>query len=206
MKQCLKIVSSRVILVPYEERHVPKYHEWMKNPELQEATSSSPLSLDEEYQMQKSWRDDSDKYTFIVLDKEIFRECEDEVQSMVGDVNLFLLPDVEDTCIKTGEVTIMIAEETARRKGLGRETLLLMMNYSIQNLKIQRFVALIGEKNDASVKLFEKLHFRFIEKTYFGEKKYERVVDESEWEQFAASSRLVYEESFYERQAGDDKR
>uniref|UniRef100_A0A1B0GNM9 Uncharacterized protein n=1 Tax=Phlebotomus papatasi TaxID=29031 RepID=A0A1B0GNM9_PHLPP len=113
MKQCIKIESSRVILVPYEEKHVPKYHEWMKNPDLQEATSSSPLSLQEEYQMQKSWRDDSDKYTFIVLDKNIFRETSDEVKSMVGDVNMFLLPDVEETGIKTGEVTIMIAESLA---------------------------------------------------------------------------------------------
>uniref|UniRef100_A0A6B2EIE3 Putative phosphoglucosamine acetyltransferase n=1 Tax=Phlebotomus kandelakii TaxID=1109342 RepID=A0A6B2EIE3_9DIPT len=191
MKQCLKIESSRVILVPYEEKHVPRYHEWMKSPELQEATSSSPLSLEEEYQMQKSWRDDSDKYTFIVLDKNLFRETSDEVKSMVGDVNMFLLPDVDD--IKTGELTIMIAENSARRKGLGIETMLLMMNYCIRTLQIKKFVALIGEKNSASVKLFEKLNFREVERTYFGEKKFERDVG-SDWEMFTKSFGMVYEE------------
>jgi hypothetical protein len=30
-----------------------KYHEWMKSPELLEATASEPLSLDEEYEMQR---------------------------------------------------------------------------------------------------------------------------------------------------------
>ncbi|XP_059619241.1 alpha/beta-tubulin-N-acetyltransferase 9 [Phlebotomus argentipes] len=203
MKQCLKIVSSRVILVPYEENHVPKYHEWMKSPELQEATSSSPLSLEEEYQMQKSWRDDSDKYTFIVLDKNLYRETADEVKSMVGDVNVFLLPNEDETSVPTGEITIMIAEPTARRKGFGLETTLLMMNYCIRSLQIRKFVAIIGEKNSTSVKLFEKLHFREVEKTYFGELKYEKTVEQREWEQLIKSYGLAYEESSYERRRND---
>lgn len=32
----------------------------MKSPELQELTASEPLSLEEEYQMQKRWREDED--------------------------------------------------------------------------------------------------------------------------------------------------
>ncbi|OAP54904.1 hypothetical protein AYL99_10604 [Fonsecaea erecta] len=34
--------------------------------EIQEATASEPLTLEEEYAMQRSWRDDGDKLTFIV--------------------------------------------------------------------------------------------------------------------------------------------
>ncbi|RKP16196.1 hypothetical protein ROZALSC1DRAFT_17884, partial [Rozella allomycis CSF55] len=84
-----------VILVPYEKRHVGKYHLWMKNPDLQELTCSEPLTLEEEYAMQKSWREDVDsnislklykELTFIVLDKTEFNEKRSEVDGniMIG--------------------------------------------------------------------------------------------------------------------------
>ncbi|OAX83397.1 hypothetical protein ACJ72_02239 [Emergomyces africanus] len=60
------ISSSRVLLVPYSKHHVPRYHEWMKDPELQQATASERLTLEEEYAMQTSWRTDADKLTFII--------------------------------------------------------------------------------------------------------------------------------------------
>ena len=33
-------------------QHVPRYHEWMSDPAIREATASEPLSLEEEYEMQ----------------------------------------------------------------------------------------------------------------------------------------------------------
>jgi len=54
------IVDKDVVLVPYRPEHVAKYHEWMMSEELRTLTASEPLTLEEEYEMQKKWRLDED--------------------------------------------------------------------------------------------------------------------------------------------------
>jgi RimJ/RimL family protein N-acetyltransferase len=67
----------------------------MKDSDLLEATGSEPLSYEEEIQMQQSWKDDETKCTFIVHadddndNDKVFR-VEDNLSTMIGDVNLFL--------------------------------------------------------------------------------------------------------------------
>jgi hypothetical protein len=51
----------------------------MKDSELLEATCSEPLTFEEELEMQRTWREDEDKLTFIVLDKRTFETTGDEV-------------------------------------------------------------------------------------------------------------------------------
>jgi len=152
-----KVVGEKVVLVPYQKIHVEKYHEWMKSAELQELTGSEPLSLEEEYDMQVSWRDDNDKCTFIVLDKAKLDTGLNEIECMVGDTNIFIFQD--DSGKDVGEAEIMIAEPSARGKGFGIEAISLMIQYAIQDLKIEQYTAKIKFGNTASHKLFTKLGF-----------------------------------------------
>lgn len=64
MKMSLKIKGKSIELVPYEEKFVPNYHEWMKDPYILEMTASEPLSLEEEYEMQKTWMADPKSMKF----------------------------------------------------------------------------------------------------------------------------------------------
>ncbi|XP_060672580.1 GCN5-related N-acetyltransferase 9 isoform X2 [Ziziphus jujuba] len=159
-KMEVSLEGERVVLVPYMKEHVPKYHEWMQDPALLQATGSEPLSLDQEYQMQLSWNQDPFKRTFIVLDKHLvvgdFTHGDPHVEAMVGDVNIYM-NDPDDP--QMAEIEIMIAEQKCRGKGLGKESVLMMMAFAVKNLGIHIFRAKIGESNSASLNMFRKLGF-----------------------------------------------
>ena len=148
------LITAKVVLVPYSKHHVPTYHAWMQDPALQEATASEPLTLDEEYAMQRSWREDADKLTFIIcqpIDPELTRAkpdprkpflvgVDDSPERMIGDVNLFLFePDENENENENdgrpgdraviGELELMIARKDLHRKGYGRASLLTLMGY-----------------------------------------------------------------------------
>lgn len=164
-----KIIGNRVILVPYKRHHVPKYHEWMSQIEIQELTASEPLTLDEEYDMQAKWQQDNDKLTFIVLSKDEYMskvgvtEEKREIEAMVGDVNCFIIEEEDDQPLKQVELEVMIVNKADRCHGYGSEAIFLMMNYVYKQIKsiisFNKFVAKIGEENLPSIKMFEKLGF-----------------------------------------------
>lgn len=130
----------------------------MKSEELQRLTASELLTLEQEYAMQRSWREDADKCTFIVLDAEKWQAQPGatEESCMVGDVNLFLT-DLEDPTL--GEIEVMIAEPSCRGKGLGTEAVLAMLSYGVTRLGLTKFEAKIGQENEPSIRMFQKLHF-----------------------------------------------
>ncbi|KAL9658777.1 hypothetical protein ABK040_005931 [Willaertia magna] len=150
-----RIIGEKVILVPYCKEHVEKYHEWMKSEFLQTMTESEPLTIEQEYEMQQDWYLDEMKST---------------IEGMCGDVNLFLREDEEEENnnnnskpLKIAEIEVMIAEESSRRKGIGKEAVELMMQYGKQILGISLFEAKILETNLPSIDLFEnKLNYKRI--------------------------------------------
>jgi len=151
---------------------VPTYHEWMQDPELLDLTGSEPLTLQEEYEMQQTWRDSEDKLTFIVLDRSLPADpalgLEGREGAMVGDVNVFfsqagLVEGEEELGLyEAGEIEVMIASSSSRRRGLAKEALSLLQAYCIEHLETKHFVAKIKDHNAPSVALFERLGYRFM--------------------------------------------
>ncbi|GAA5834540.1 hypothetical protein JCM9279_004347 [Rhodotorula babjevae] len=101
LNEATTLASDRLVLRPYRRWHVLRYHEWMEDDEVREQTASERLTLDEEFSMQKSWRLDADKLTFIVhlrsdtapsasSDPAAFLAAHNDTSLMIGDVNLFL--------------------------------------------------------------------------------------------------------------------
>ncbi|GAU22926.1 hypothetical protein TSUD_326980 [Trifolium subterraneum] len=199
-KGSISLEGKKVILVPYMEPHVPKYHQWMQNPSLLQATASEPLSLEQEYQMQLSWSRDLNKETFIVLDKDLLLEIETfshgqpYVQAMVGDVNIFM-NDINNPQI--AEIEIMIAEQTSRGKGLGKESVLMMMAFAIEKLGIKTFQVKIGELNVESINLFKKLGFvQTSHSNIFNEVTLELQITEARSEEMLGLMRTVIKHTY----------
>ncbi|KAL7823800.1 GNAT domain-containing protein [Trichoderma gracile] len=146
------ISTSRVLLVPYEAHHVLTYHDWMQDPAIQEATASEPMTLEEEYENQQSWRTSHDKLTFIVCEplsgerESVKAQGDDSPDKMRGDINFFLyLDDGEDdeqvdglgensTIRLRGEVDVMIASTQHRGKGFGEAAVRSMLGYIRRHL------------------------------------------------------------------------
>ena len=128
----------------------------MQDADLQAATASEPLSMTEEYDMQRSWRTDNDKLTFIVCQSREPKSASQTVQGgrddcperMIGDINLFLFEPEDDdedndddnsgvqasngtnaSNALVGEIELMIARKDLHRQGYGRAALLSFTAY-----------------------------------------------------------------------------
>ncbi|KAI6710033.1 hypothetical protein JHW43_007414 [Diplocarpon mali] len=113
----------------------------------------------------------------------------DSPAHMLGDVNLFLTPSDEDDEGVVGELELMIAPTSQRRKGYGRATVLAFMQYITSSLtsilseygegqtpkidkpRLLQLKVKIGSKNVKSIRLFESIGFLKVGEgpNYFGE-------------------------------------
>ena len=166
--------------------HQLSIHVLSDGQEIQEATASSPLTIEEEYAMQLSWRQDADKLTFIIClptftsaSGSITAAHEDSPARMLGDVNLFLMTsDKQDFVI--GEIELMIAVKSQQGHGYGRASLLAFLIYVAEHedglleeferermveggLSLKELRVKIGEKNVRSIGLFESVGFTRVE-------------------------------------------
>lgn len=123
---------------------------------IQEATASEPLTLEEEYENQQSWRMSHDKLTFIICEpwsgeqqsddaRVIAAKIDDSLDKMKGDVNFFLYLDDDDdgngaeqregSHIRLrGEIDVMIAGQQHRGKGTGEAAVRTILAYIRKNL------------------------------------------------------------------------
>jgi RimJ/RimL family protein N-acetyltransferase len=149
--------------------------------------------------MQQKWRSDTDKLTFIICDarklldrsslpESTVPKVDDTADVMIGDVNMFFVPDTDDepdpSGVPTviGEVEIMIASQNERGRGIGLEVLRLFLWYvwthrakvldeHCVGAELAYLRAKIDASNLSSIRLFQRIGFTVVsmEPNYFGE-------------------------------------
>ncbi len=77
----------------------------------------------------------------------------------VGDVNLFL-NDPDDAT--TAEIEVMVAVQSARRRGCAYEALTLLQTWAAGALGLRCFRAKVGQANTASLALFKRLGYELV--------------------------------------------
>lgn len=130
--------------------------------------------------MQQSWRLDGDKLTFITCHPHAQSVSVEEVQAMLGDVNLFIVTNEEENgeVSLVGEFELMIASKEDQRKGHGRAAILIFLRYVLRHQQsllgeyfrfpraqaqisqLEYFRVKIKETNARSIALFESLGFK----------------------------------------------
>ncbi|KAI0157830.1 GNAT domain-containing protein [Xylariaceae sp. FL1272] len=177
------VQTPNILLVPYSFHHVERYHEWMQDAELREATGSDLLSPQEELENQQSWQNSHDKLTFIICTSNAPRDEPDVVRAgttdnrdfMIGDINLFLAADDdgddgdhandESYVGCKGELSIMVADKRNRKQGYGSFALDSFLRYlgrNLDNILNEYFDSLRPSKPQATEArlryLFVKMH------------------------------------------------
>lgn len=134
------IQGTRVRLVLYLEEHVPLYHSWLSDPEMQRLTCTEPTTLQEEYEYQRDWNSRDDRIIKLIEADGV----------LIGDINLFKSDQLGDDCV--WEVNVMIVKEEYRRHGYASEALeLILKEHCISNV-----MAKVHKDNHASINFFRK--------------------------------------------------
>ncbi|PJF18969.1 hypothetical protein PSACC_01216, partial [Paramicrosporidium saccamoebae] len=140
--------GQTVDLIPYAKEHVPLMNKWLQDPEMQQLVATEAITLEADYVFQAEVEQNGD---------------------IIGDIDLYFFPEGE------AEINIMIASPEWRRHGYASEALTLAMQYAIQRTKTRKFIAKIGQKNEASLRFFERHGFQLtqVDPNVFDEYVYE---------------------------------
>lgn len=169
------LTGRLVHLIHFQSWMVPRYLEWISDPEVQEMTETpaSFADINEIETMRRKWNHDNDLFNFIIVVRDalpteldlqlteairsysqdpgrFFSTCERlPASALVGDVGVFYIEDA-------AEISFMVADRAWRRRGVGSEAVALLATCPLKN---DNLLAKVSTSNVAARCLFEKLGF-----------------------------------------------
>lgn len=149
MKEYLK--GKNVSLVPLNISHLEKIHYWHTNPNLFLLTLGIrfPISMELDRQWLESiLSDKSNRNVYYAI-------CKNDSDEIIGVISLNKIDWISRSCY----FGIILGEENARGKGLGKESMDLLFQYAFGVLNIRKISLEVVNYNPAK-NLYEKFGFK----------------------------------------------
>lgn len=145
------IYGEHIRLRAVEREDVKKYFEWVNDPEVTFGLSLYlPMSMtDEEKWFERASNRAPDEKPFAI-------EMRDgDGWRLIGNCTFF---DI-DTIVHSAEIGIMIGDKSVWNKGLGTETMGLLLRHGFETLNLNRIMLKVYADNPRAIRTYEKTGF-----------------------------------------------
>lgn len=145
------IYGKRIRLRAVERGDVPKFHEWINDPEVTAGLSLHlPMSLRDE----ETWFEEIGKRP--PAEKPLAIELRDgEGWRLIGNCGLFGM----DSVARSAEIGIMIGDKSVWNQGLGAEAVTLLLRHGFETLNLNRIFLRVYDNNPRARRSYEKAGF-----------------------------------------------
>jgi RimJ/RimL family protein N-acetyltransferase len=138
--------------LPHTRQDVPLRVKWLNNKKANVYAIDSP-SMSTTLKKQEEWFDDYENN----INKKFFTIYHDS--KPIGFMGLTIINKEK----KDASLFIMIGEDNFRGKGYGKIALQYLIDYGFNTLGLNRLIAEVNKKNDASIELNKSLHFKIFD-------------------------------------------
>ncbi len=145
------IQGKIIILRPLNSKDIEKFVQWHNNFNIKILSLMHPFpvpfELEKEHLERQLTSTDNKMVLFGIQDK--------ASGELLGYTKLFNINWIH----RTTYFGIIIGEEDARGRGVGRETIQLITNYAFMNLNLRKILLEVVENNNAAINLYQKIGF-----------------------------------------------
>ncbi len=146
-----KFLEGRVCyLRPFSEQDIPTWTSWFNHPvttQLLEQGYFPTTTLNQKERFERLGTSTQDLQLAVV---------ERERNQLVGTIALHHI----DWIHRTGDISIVIGDDSARGKGIGGEAVKLLVKHAFGKLNLNKLTAGVVAINEASLKLFQSVGFK----------------------------------------------
>lgn len=144
-----KLVGERIYLSPVDENDAEKYTKWLSDRKVTDGIRKTRKNVNPVGE--REWLRsilEKGEYTFGIIDK--------ETEELIGNCGIMNINEIDGTAT----LGIFIGEEDKRGKGLGKETLELLLDYGFNQLRLHNIDLGVFSFNKQAINCYKNVGFK----------------------------------------------